>query len=227
MRAAVRRKKLGWMTGLEPATPGATVQCSTIELHPPRVGAGVSQPYYHCAIRVANKWPRRRGLHAASSALTLLHRQILGMSTQDLCVPNLLSLHFAIDSLQARCDARVDGTESQEERVLANAHEVAPGADARPVGHDCGDDHPRHGCRRRAHTSGRARDSELRPLRDRPHPGHTDGFRSGRSQSRAQAGRTGDRFDGCSQRSSTRRQLSPRPTFRVRPAHTAHPSHTP
>src|SRR2546425_7473552 len=31
---------MGWMTGIEPATPGATVQCSTIELHPPRVGTG-------------------------------------------------------------------------------------------------------------------------------------------------------------------------------------------
>src|SRR5712671_669249 len=27
--------EMGWMTGLEPATTGATVQCSTIELHPP------------------------------------------------------------------------------------------------------------------------------------------------------------------------------------------------
>jgi hypothetical protein len=27
--------KMGWMTGIEPATTGATVQCSTIELHPP------------------------------------------------------------------------------------------------------------------------------------------------------------------------------------------------
>ena len=28
-------KELGWVMGLEPTTPGATVQCSTIELHPP------------------------------------------------------------------------------------------------------------------------------------------------------------------------------------------------
>jgi hypothetical protein len=27
---------LGWLTGLEPATPGVTVQCSTIELQPPQ-----------------------------------------------------------------------------------------------------------------------------------------------------------------------------------------------
>jgi hypothetical protein len=27
--------KMGWVMGLEPTTPGATVQCSTIELHPP------------------------------------------------------------------------------------------------------------------------------------------------------------------------------------------------
>jgi hypothetical protein len=26
---------MGWMTGLEPATAGTTIQCSTIELHPP------------------------------------------------------------------------------------------------------------------------------------------------------------------------------------------------
>ena len=26
---------MGWLTGLEPATPGVTVQCSTIELQPP------------------------------------------------------------------------------------------------------------------------------------------------------------------------------------------------
>src|SRR5262245_10595895 len=26
---------MGWVMGLEPTTPGATVQCSTIELHPP------------------------------------------------------------------------------------------------------------------------------------------------------------------------------------------------
>src|SRR5512135_3577645 len=26
---------MGWMMGLEPTTPGATVRCSTIELHPP------------------------------------------------------------------------------------------------------------------------------------------------------------------------------------------------
>ena len=29
------RGKLGWMTGIEPATTGATVRCSTIELHSP------------------------------------------------------------------------------------------------------------------------------------------------------------------------------------------------
>ena len=29
------RGKMGWMTGLEPATAGTTIQCSTIELHPP------------------------------------------------------------------------------------------------------------------------------------------------------------------------------------------------
>src|SRR5260370_36157885 len=27
---------MGWLAGLEPATPGVTVQCSTIELQPPR-----------------------------------------------------------------------------------------------------------------------------------------------------------------------------------------------
>ena len=33
--------QLGWLTGLEPATPGVTVQCSTIELQPPKRG----EPY--------------------------------------------------------------------------------------------------------------------------------------------------------------------------------------
>ena len=27
--------EVGWMTGLEPAASGATVRCSTFELHPP------------------------------------------------------------------------------------------------------------------------------------------------------------------------------------------------
>ena len=30
-----RLRKMGWMTGLEPAASGATVRCSTFELHPP------------------------------------------------------------------------------------------------------------------------------------------------------------------------------------------------
>jgi hypothetical protein len=29
--------RLGWMTGIEPATPGTTNQCSTTELHPPNL----------------------------------------------------------------------------------------------------------------------------------------------------------------------------------------------
>src|SRR5215211_6048562 len=31
--------EVGWMTGLEPATSGATVRCSTFELHPPQGGS--------------------------------------------------------------------------------------------------------------------------------------------------------------------------------------------
>ena len=36
---AVRVEKLGWMTGFEPATSGATVRRSTAELHPPQGNA--------------------------------------------------------------------------------------------------------------------------------------------------------------------------------------------
>ncbi len=34
-RWQIFRFRVGWVMGLEPTTPGATVQCSTIELHPP------------------------------------------------------------------------------------------------------------------------------------------------------------------------------------------------
>src|SRR4249920_382250 len=65
------------MTGLEPATPGATVQCSTIELHPPRVGAnlarleGVEPPTggleIRCSIQLSYRRSRKSGGAGAKS----------------------------------------------------------------------------------------------------------------------------------------------------------------
>ena len=35
---------MGWMMGVEPTTPGTTIRCSAIELHPPRMGS----MYFSC-----------------------------------------------------------------------------------------------------------------------------------------------------------------------------------
>ena len=36
-------RALGWMMGLEPTTPGTTIRCSTVELHPPQAVRGISR----------------------------------------------------------------------------------------------------------------------------------------------------------------------------------------
>ena len=72
--------KLGWMTGIEPATTGATVQCSTIELHPPhvfrQVGArleGIEPPTdgleIRCSIQLSYRRPTNYGCNQSRCAL--------------------------------------------------------------------------------------------------------------------------------------------------------------
>src|SRR5207253_9028087 len=73
---------LGWLTGLEPATPGVTVQCSTIELQPP-----------HCATCVhPTALPRQKHARSAPSGAPPRGSSPLPPAPPTISPPNIFAL---------------------------------------------------------------------------------------------------------------------------------------
>jgi hypothetical protein len=70
-------RELGWMTGFEPATSGATVRRSTAELHPPYRGE------FARALNEPRAWRKPKSYHSAEKRGKCARRSARGLGVPD------------------------------------------------------------------------------------------------------------------------------------------------